>query len=76
MLSGQGADEYLAGYRRYLAEKLYQKNAKKYFKNTVFNKRYFTSLNTRKFNGNYRRFKKIYRYRFIERNRQIIESIF
>ena len=48
MLSGQGADEYLAGYRRYLAEKLYQKMPRNTLKTISFNKRYFTSLNTRK----------------------------
>jgi asparagine synthase (glutamine-hydrolysing) len=58
MLSGQGADEYLAGYRRYLAEKLYQKMPTNALKTLSLVKGILPASIPGKFNGNYRRFKK------------------
>lgn len=58
MLSGQGADEYLAGYRRYLAEKLYQKMPRNTLKTLSLIKGILPASIPGKFNGNYRRFKK------------------
>jgi asparagine synthase (glutamine-hydrolysing) len=58
LLSGQGADEYLGGYRRYLAEKLYQKIPSPALSVMSFTGRLLPVAIPGRFNGDFRRIKK------------------
>lgn len=58
LLSGQGADEYLGGYRRYLAEKLYQKIPSVALKSMSLFGRVLPKSIPGRFNGDFRRIKK------------------
>lgn len=58
LLSGQGADEHLGGYRRYRAESLYQKIPKSFLSIMSSMGKILPTSVPGKINGNYRRLKK------------------
>lgn len=72
LLSGQGADEYLGGYRRYRAAKMYQKIPTAMLQlMSVFNRVLPTSI-PGKFNANFRRIKKFLNATSLSDNQRLL----
>ena len=72
LLSGQGADEYLGGYRRYRAEYLYQRIPSIFLSPMSAIGKILPSSIPGKFNGNYRRVKKFLDTASLTRSERIL----